>query len=67
VPGAPPVAKGPYRWLRHPNYVGVLGELVGAAAMLGAPVAGAVSIVAFSGLLVKRIAVEERMLGRAAR
>jgi methyltransferase len=67
VPGAALVAKGPYRWLRHPNYIGVLGELVGAAAMLGAPVAGAVSVVAFSGLLIKRIAVEERMLGRAAR
>ena len=67
VPGAPLVVKGPYRWLRHPNYIGVLGELVGVAAMLGAPVAGALSVVAFSGLLIKRIAVEERTLGRADR
>ena len=29
VPGATLVAGGPYRWLRHPNYVGVIGELVG--------------------------------------
>src|SRR6185295_2123117 len=30
VPGVPLVARGPYRWLRHPNYVGVVGELAGA-------------------------------------
>ena len=29
VPDAPLVARGPYRWLRHPNYVGVLGEFIG--------------------------------------
>lgn len=27
VPGAPLVARGPYRWLRHPNYVIVALEL----------------------------------------
>ena len=27
------VTTGPYRWLRHPNYVGVAGELIGAALM----------------------------------
>jgi methyltransferase len=65
VPGASLVANGPYRWLRHPNYVGVLGELAGAAAMAGAPVAGVAGLVAFSGLLVRRIAVEDLAL-RAA-
>lgn len=70
VPGASRVARGPYRWIRHPNYVGVLGELAGAAAMAGAPIAGAAGFVAFAGLLVRRIAVEElalRSLGPAAR
>jgi methyltransferase len=67
VPGAPMVATGPYRWLRHPNYVGVLGELAGVAAFAGAPVSGPVAIVAFAGLLIRRIAVEERMLETAAR
>jgi methyltransferase len=67
VPGAPLVARGPYRWIRHPNYVGVLGELGGVAMMVGAPIAGVSALVAFAGLLVKRIAVEEQLLGRAAR
>ena len=26
VPGLPLVARGPYRWLRHPNYVAVVAE-----------------------------------------
>lgn len=26
VPGLPPVRRGPYRWLRHPNYVAVVVE-----------------------------------------
>ena len=70
VPGAPRVARGPYRWLRHPNYAGVLGELAGTAAMAGAPIAGAAGLVAFAGLLVRRIAVEDmalRALGPSAR
>jgi methyltransferase len=70
VPGAPRVARGPYRWIRHPNYAGVLGELAGVTAMAGAPVAGLVGLVAFAGLLVKRIAVEDdalRALGPSAR
>ena len=28
LPGAPPVASGPYRWLRHPNYAVVAGEIL---------------------------------------
>jgi methyltransferase len=70
VPGAALVARGPYRWLRHPNYVGVLGELAGVAAMAGAPVSGVVATGLFAALLVKRIAVEERAileLGPSAR
>ena len=27
VPGAPLVARGPYRWLRHPNYLIVVVEI----------------------------------------
>ena len=67
VPGARLVAGGPYRWVRHPNYLGVLGELAGAALMIGAPVTGVAGIATFGWLLVRRIAVEERALRDAAR
>jgi methyltransferase len=62
LPGAPLVTGGPYRFMRHPNYVGVLGEIVGAALMMGAPVTGVLSLVGFGLLLRRRIDVEERAL-----
>jgi methyltransferase len=67
VPGAPLVARGPYRWLRHPNYVGVVGELAGLAAMTGAAVSGPLGVVLFGTLMKQRIAVEERALDSTAR
>lgn len=66
VPGARLVANGPYRLARHPNYIAVVGELVGVALMTGALVAGPLATLAFGMLLRKRIAVEERTLGTAA-
>jgi methyltransferase len=63
LPGAPLVTGGPYRYMTHPNYVGVFGEFVGSAVMLNAPVAGIVISLAFLYFLRKRIAVEERALG----
>lgn len=36
VPGAPLVRRGIYRWLRHPNYVAVVLELLAAPLMFGA-------------------------------
>ncbi|HZT75210.1 MAG TPA: isoprenylcysteine carboxylmethyltransferase family protein [Vicinamibacterales bacterium] len=65
VPGAPLTHTGPYRFLRHPNYVAVAGELVGAALMTGSWVAGPAAVLIFGVLLNKRIAVEERALGRS--
>jgi methyltransferase len=62
VPGDGRVVSGPYRYVRHPNYIGVVGELLGVAAMTGAVLAGPLSLVAFAGLLARRIAVEERAL-----
>jgi len=67
VPGVTLVATGPYRWLRHPNYVGVVGELAGAALMTGALVTGPIAAAGFLFLLSKRIAVESRMLESATR
>jgi methyltransferase len=67
LPGMRRVTSGPYRWLRHPNYVGVAGELVGVALMSGARVSGPVGAALFGLLMLKRISVEERALDGAAR
>jgi methyltransferase len=61
-PGVPLVAGGPYRFLRHPNYVGVAGELVGVALMSGARMTGPLMTLIFCGLMLKRIAVEDRAI-----
>jgi methyltransferase len=62
-PGSSLVAAGPYRLLRHPNYVAVVGELVGAALVARAPVSGLLAVVGFSLLIWRRIRVEEQALG----
>jgi methyltransferase len=62
-PGSTRVLTGPYRLLRHPNYIGVIGELVGAALMTHATVAGTIAVIAFGALIALRIRVEERALG----
>ena len=67
LPDAPLVTTGPYRWLRHPNYVGVAGELIGAALMAGSPVTGAIAFVTFGGMMLARIRVEERALDACER
>jgi methyltransferase len=63
VPGLPLIRSGPYKWLRHPNYLALLGEIVAIAVALSAPFTGVVSVLAFGWLLRKRILVEERALG----
>ena len=65
VPGAPLAVNGPYRFLRHPNYVAVLGELIAVGLMTGARLAGPIAVMGFGLLIVKRIAVEDRALSRA--
>jgi methyltransferase len=62
VPGAPLVTSGPYRFLRHPNYVGVVGELAGAAIMTHASIAGPLATALFIVLIWRRIDAEERAL-----
>lgn len=62
-PLSSPTTRGPYRFVRHPNYIAVAGELTGMALMAGAPVSGAVSVLAFGALMLARIRIEERALG----
>jgi methyltransferase len=66
-PGAPLVTAGPYAFLRHPNYVAVVGELIGMALMVHATVTGVLMTMFFMELLRRRIAAEERALGLASR
>jgi methyltransferase len=63
LPNAPLVTAGPYRWIRHPNYVAVVGELVAMALVTGARVMGPVGLLCFGLLMVLRIRAEERALG----
>jgi len=62
VPGLPLVTTGPYRWFRHPNYIGVVGELVAMALMTRARVTGPLGTVFFGWLLLRRMAAEERAM-----
>lgn len=62
LPGVPLVTRGPYGWLRHPNYVAVVGELLSVAVVVGAPVTGVLSVLGFGALIRRRIRVEEQAL-----
>lgn len=61
-PHAALVTSGPYRFVRHPNYIAVIGELVAMAVALQAPAAGIAGTLGFAWLIRRRIAVEERAL-----
>lgn len=67
VPNMTPVASGPYRYLRHPNYVGVAGEFVGAALVAGAAVSGTLGTLLFVGLMMMRVRIENRALNAILR
>lgn len=67
IPGSARVRSGPYRYLSHPNYVGVIGELVGVALMLAVPVSGLVATLGFGSLILRRLQVERRALATFVR
>ena len=67
LPGAPLVAKGPYRYLRHPNYAVVCGEIAVVPLMFGAWQVAAVFSVLNLALLRHRVRVEEAALGLSGR
>ena len=62
IPALPLVTRGPYRWMRHPNYVAVVGELIAMALMTHARVTGPLGTVFFGWLLWRRITAEERAI-----
>jgi methyltransferase len=65
VPALPLVRSGPYRYVAHPNYVAVVGELAGTALMMHAAVTGPIAFAVFGALLWARIRFETGALRRA--
>lgn len=65
VPGTPLVTTGPYKYVRHPNYLAVIGEIVAIAIALQAPISGTLATIGFAWLLMRRIRVEELALSDA--
>jgi methyltransferase len=57
------ITSGPYRWLNHPNYLSVAGELTGTAIAMHALVTGPFAVAGFVALMRARVTVEERALG----
>jgi methyltransferase len=66
VPGENLVTSGPYRWLRHPNYLVVVMEIAAIPTVHCAWLTGAVFTFANLVLLSQRIRIEERALDEFA-
>ena len=64
LPDVPPVTHGPYALVRHPNYLAIIGELIGVGLIVWAPVTSLLALVGYGALLRRKIAVEDRALGR---
>lgn len=66
LPGVKPVETGPYRWLRHPNYLVVVLELAVVPLALDLPWLAVAFTLANAPLLYWRIQVENAALAWAA-
>ena len=58
----PIVTHGPYRWVRHPNYLAVILEIAAVPLLLGAPWTALAGTVANGLILIPRIRREEAYL-----
>jgi len=67
LPGMPLVGSGPYRFVPHPNYIAVVGELVGTAMMMGAVVTGPLALASLGFVLWRRVRFEEQALSSQIR
>lgn len=66
VPGEPAVAGGPYRFVRHPNYVAVTAELAALPLVHTAWATALAATAANAWILSRRIRYEEAALERAS-
>jgi methyltransferase len=66
VPGAKPVTRGPYRYLKHPNYVVVAVEILTFPLIFGAWITAIVFSILDAALLYVRVREENRALARLA-
>ena len=64
LPGAPLVAKGPYRFVSHPNYIIVAGEIAVLPLCLGLPWFAVVFSLANAAILAIRIKAESAALSQ---
>ena len=62
LPGAPLVRRGPYRWLKHPNYLVVVAEIAVLPLTFGAWALALGFSLANAALLADRIRTEEKAL-----
>ncbi|MCQ4041660.1 isoprenylcysteine carboxyl methyltransferase family protein [Streptantibioticus rubrisoli] len=62
VPGLPLITHGPYRWLRHPNYVIVMAEGIALPLVYGAWTTALLFTVANAALLSVRLRTENSAL-----
>jgi methyltransferase len=67
VPGEALVARGPYRFLRHPNYAVVAGEFAAVPLALGLPIYAVAFTILNAAVLAIRIPEENAALAVAAR
>ena len=67
VPGDRLVTTGPYKFISHPNYVAVVGEIISVAMTVWAPITGTLAVIGFGWLMILRVRVEERALGKPVR
>jgi protein-S-isoprenylcysteine O-methyltransferase Ste14 len=63
-PGQAVVARGPYRWIRHPSYTGLLAIVAGFGLAAGSWLSFAACLVLPLPAIVRRIHVEEAELER---
>jgi methyltransferase len=63
LPGAAPVTTGPYRFIRHPNYLAVVLEMICVPMIYGGWLTAIVFSAGNAALLRLRIKAEEAALG----